>query len=111
MSRDKFDAPQCWYKSMTQGYQDEANKSIADENIKINVPCLFFGGTRDFVCRPELMGPAMEAGLVPDLKTVTVRPTMPSSNFSQSLTSSRLIRDTGPCMRSLKSLGRLSLAG
>lgn len=72
MKRDKFEGPQCWYKAMMYGAQDEANKSIAPENIKINVPALFFGGKRDFVCRPELMGPAIEAGLVPDLKTVLV---------------------------------------
>jgi soluble epoxide hydrolase/lipid-phosphate phosphatase len=72
MKRDGFQAPQNWYVSMMKGEQDVANMAIAKENITVNVPTLFFGGTRDMVCRPELLGPSQEAGLLPHLKTVTV---------------------------------------
>jgi soluble epoxide hydrolase / lipid-phosphate phosphatase len=72
MKRDGFEAPQQWYRSMALGEQDIANKSVPEANIVINVPTLFFGGTRDMVCRPELLGPSVEAGLLPQLKTVTV---------------------------------------
>ena len=56
---------------MTFGAQDE-NSKIAAENIVIKVPLLFFGGTRDMVCRPELMKGPEDAGLLPHSKTVTV---------------------------------------
>lgn len=72
MKKDGFQAPQNWYVSMVKGEQDIANKSVPKENIVINVPTLFFGGTKDMVCRPELLGPSQEAGLLPHLKTVTV---------------------------------------
>lgn len=72
MKRDGFQAPQNWYRSMMHGEQDIANKAVPKENITINIPTLFFGGSRDMVCRPELLGPSVEAGLLPQLKTVIV---------------------------------------
>lgn len=72
MKKDGFQAPQQWYISMVNGEQDVANKAIPKENIMINVPILFFGGTRDMVCRAELIGQPQAAGLLPHLKTVTV---------------------------------------
>jgi soluble epoxide hydrolase/lipid-phosphate phosphatase len=72
MRRDGFEGPQQWYRAMAFGEQDIANKAIPQENIVVKVPTLFFGGTRDMVCRPELLGPSQEAGLLPHLKTVTV---------------------------------------
>ena len=72
MSRDSFHAPQQWYRSMALGEQDIANKSVPAENVIVNVPTLFWGGSRDMVCRPELLGPSVEKGLLPRLKTVVV---------------------------------------
>ena len=71
LKQDSLQAPQQWYRSMVQGEQDIANKSIPEANIVVNVPTLFFGGTRDMVCRPELLGPSVQAGLLPHLKTVS----------------------------------------
>jgi soluble epoxide hydrolase / lipid-phosphate phosphatase len=56
---------------MTFGAQDESSKKAA-ENIVVKVPFLYFGGTRDMVCRPELMKGSEDAGLLPHSKTVTV---------------------------------------
>lgn len=72
MSKDKFDAPQCWYKAMTRGAQYEANKAVPPDNVVIKVPFFFFGGKRDYVCRPELLQPSIDAGLIPDCKQVVV---------------------------------------
>jgi soluble epoxide hydrolase/lipid-phosphate phosphatase len=72
MKKDSFQAPQQWYISMVNGEQNVADKSIPQENVVINVPTLFFGGTRDMVCRPELIGQSQAAGLLPHLKIVTV---------------------------------------
>lgn len=67
-----FDAPLNYYRSMTGGVQDQADKNIAPENIKINVPFLFFCGQRDYVCRPELLQMSLDAGLIPDCQRVVV---------------------------------------
>lgn len=67
-----FDAPLNYYRSLAEGVQDEANKNIAPENIPINVPFLFFGGQRDYVCRPEMMKPILAQGLIPDYTEVVV---------------------------------------
>jgi soluble epoxide hydrolase / lipid-phosphate phosphatase len=73
MERDGFEGPQAWYKAMARGFQYEAEKSIPPELAKVNVPVLFFGGERDFVCRPQFMAGPVGAGLLPDLQTATVR--------------------------------------
>jgi soluble epoxide hydrolase/lipid-phosphate phosphatase len=39
---------------------------------KITVPLLYIGQTGDWVCRSDLMGPAKEKGLVPDLEEKVV---------------------------------------
>ena len=72
MTKDKFDAPQCWYKAMVHNVQHEANQAIPSDLAVIKVPVLFFGGSRDMVCRPELMQPSIDAGLIPDCKMVVV---------------------------------------
>lgn len=70
--RDSFDAPLNYYRSMVNGVQDTANKAIPPENIPIKVPFLFFGGQKDYVCRPELLQMSIDAGLIPDCKSVVV---------------------------------------
>lgn len=72
MGRDGFEAPVCWYKSMVQQYQSNAEKNIKEEAKIVQVPTFFWGGTRDVVCRPDLMGPAIQGGYVPKLTTKTV---------------------------------------
>ncbi|OCT50997.1 putative epoxide hydrolase [Cladophialophora carrionii] len=67
-----FDAPLNYYRAMVSGVQDEANKHIPKENIPINVPFLFFGGQRDYVCRPEMLQLSLDAGLIPDCTKVVI---------------------------------------
>ncbi|KAL5331288.1 hypothetical protein ACEPPN_000818 [Leptodophora sp. 'Broadleaf-Isolate-01'] len=45
----------------------EPNKLVLQENVVVKVPTLFWGGTRDMVCRPEMLQRSMEAGLLPKL--------------------------------------------
>jgi soluble epoxide hydrolase/lipid-phosphate phosphatase len=72
MSRDGFDAPLNYYRSTAFGVQDEANQTIPLENIPVKVPFFFWGGKRDYVCRPELLQPSLDAGLIADLTQVLV---------------------------------------
>jgi soluble epoxide hydrolase / lipid-phosphate phosphatase len=65
-------APLNYYNSMVQNIQGEANKNISKDAVAINVPFLFWGGQRDYVCRPELLGPSEQAGLIPDCTKVVV---------------------------------------
>lgn len=72
MSRGGFDAPLNYYRSMVFGVQDQADEAIPPENIPIKVPFLFFGGKRDYVCRPEMLQMSLDAGLIPDCQSVVV---------------------------------------
>jgi soluble epoxide hydrolase / lipid-phosphate phosphatase len=67
-----FDAPLNYYRAMTTNLQDEAVQPIPKENYVIKVPFLFWGGEKDYVCRPELMQMSIDAGLIKDhtIKTV-----------------------------------------
>ena len=56
---------------MTFGAQD-ASSEKAKENIVVKVPFLFFGGTRDLVCRPKFLKVSQDAGLLPHAKSITV---------------------------------------
>lgn len=69
---DGFDAPLNYYRSVVSGVQDRANAQIPRENYVVKVPHLFFGATRDFVCRPEFHDLSLKAGLLPDCTTVIV---------------------------------------
>lgn len=67
LKENRFEAPVCWYLALTQNHQFESDKKIKDDNIKVNVPMLYIGCDQDAVCRPELIKPPQEAGLLPDL--------------------------------------------
>ena len=64
--------PVCWYTSRTQGVQFESDKKVLDANLKVNVPTLFIGCELDTVCRMELVKPAKDAGMLPDLVIETM---------------------------------------
>lgn len=66
-----FEAPNCWYKSFTTQVQSEADKLIAEDAKTVKVPVLYWGGEQDFVCRPALLQPSVDAGLLPNVKSVT----------------------------------------
>ena len=68
MRRDGFEAPVCWYKSMTTNVQIESEAKLPDDRNVVNVPALYFGGTGDFVCRPEIMAESIQKGLLPHLE-------------------------------------------
>ena len=70
--RDGFDGPLNYYRSAASGVQDAVNKAIPKENVVVTVPFLFFGGKRDMVCRPELLRPSIDAGLLPNVTNVVV---------------------------------------
>lgn len=67
LARDKFDGPVCYYHTLKNNtnLEDEREHLCQDpERKKIKVPMLYIGQTGDWVCRTDLMGDAVEAGLV-----------------------------------------------
>lgn len=66
-----WDAPSCWYKAFRFGIQNEADKLLPEEAKTVNVPTLYWGGEQDFVCRPAALQPSIDAGLLPNVKSVT----------------------------------------
>ncbi|KAH7187378.1 Alpha/Beta hydrolase protein [Fusarium oxysporum] len=68
---DGFDAPSCWYKALVFGVQNEADKLVAEEAKIVKVPVFFWGGAQDFVCRPDAVRPVIDAGFLPNIKSVT----------------------------------------
>ncbi|KAK1961459.1 alpha/beta-hydrolase [Colletotrichum sublineola] len=65
-----FAAPCCMYKAWTAGVQAEAEKKVVEEAKTVNVPVLYWGGSRDFVCRPETLQQSIDDGLLPDVKSI-----------------------------------------
>ena len=68
MSRDGFEGPQCWYKAWVN-LGHEADQKISKDAVVVNVPCLFWGGKDDKVCRPEALEDPKSKGLLPHLTT------------------------------------------
>lgn len=60
------------YKATASNIQSRSDSTIPKENLTIKVPILFLVCSRDAVCLPEMMVPAKENGLVPDLKEVVI---------------------------------------
>ncbi|RSM19618.1 hypothetical protein CDV31_001505 [Fusarium ambrosium] len=69
---DGFDAPSCWYKSVLVPEQFEADYMLVSEDAKVvNAPAFFWGGEQDFVCRAAALQPSIDAGYLPNVKSVT----------------------------------------
>lgn len=66
-----FNAPNCWYKAFTLGVQNEADALVAEDAKTVKVPVLYWGGEQDAVCKPALLQPSVDAGLLPNFKSVT----------------------------------------
>ncbi|KAJ5169078.1 Bifunctional epoxide hydrolase 2 [Penicillium canariense] len=66
-----FAAPSCWYKAFAFSVQNEADRLVPDENKVINVPLLYWGGEGDVVGRPDRLQPVIDAGLLPDVTSIT----------------------------------------
>ncbi|KAF2750662.1 alpha/beta-hydrolase [Sporormia fimetaria CBS 119925] len=72
MKRDGFEGPQCWYKVSERSLQAESDRNLPNERKKVNVPSLYIGCKDDAVCRPEMMVPAKQAGLLPHLEEAEI---------------------------------------
>ncbi|EOA83491.1 uncharacterized protein SETTUDRAFT_164848 [Exserohilum turcica Et28A] len=68
MTRDGFEGPLCWYRAMVTNVQYQSDSTLPAGRELINVPALYFGGSQDPVCRPEMMKQAVDAGLLPHLE-------------------------------------------
>ncbi|KAJ5364629.1 Bifunctional epoxide hydrolase 2 [Penicillium cataractarum] len=66
-----FEAPSCWYRAYAFDVQGEADRQVSDENKVIRVPVLYWGGEGDIVGRPDRLKPPIDAGLLPDVKSIT----------------------------------------
>lgn len=66
-----FVAPNCWYRSFTEGAQNESEEMVAEEDKIAKVPTLYWGGEGDLVCRPAALQPTINAGLLPRVTKVT----------------------------------------
>lgn len=60
------------YKATASNIQWQSDSTIANQNLTIEVPLLFIVCTKDAVCLPEMMNPAKERKLLPDLTEVVV---------------------------------------
>ncbi|CAG7565879.1 unnamed protein product [Fusarium equiseti] len=65
-----FAAMSCWYKAFAANVQSKSDKKISEDAKTVNVPALFWGGEQDFVCRPAALQDSIDAGLLPDVKSV-----------------------------------------
>ncbi len=69
---DGINSPLQMYRSTATNVQFDSDLKISRDKLAIEVPILFIICTGDAVCRRELMIPAQQRGLVPDLKEVVV---------------------------------------
>lgn len=79
LSRGGFEGPVQYYHSLANNTMLEDERALctaedgSDRDLRrIEVPVLYIGQTGDWVCRTDLMGPAKEQGLVPDLEEEVV---------------------------------------
>ena len=77
MTRSGLEGPVCYYHSLKKNTMLEDEKALckAPDNAdkKITVPHLFIGQTGDWVCRTDLTGDAIKAGLVDDVEEKAVQ--------------------------------------
>ncbi|KAH8650463.1 Alpha/Beta hydrolase protein [Ilyonectria robusta] len=66
-----FDVPSGWYKALTFAVQNEADKLVDEEAKTVKLPVFYWGGEQDFVCRPAALQLSVDAGLLPNVKSVT----------------------------------------
>ncbi|KAH8686241.1 epoxide hydrolase [Ilyonectria robusta] len=71
-STDGFGSTLQMYKATASNIQTISDSAIPKESLAIEVPILFFICTKDAVCVPEMMSPAKDQGLVPNLKEVVL---------------------------------------
>ncbi|KAL5324729.1 hypothetical protein ACEPPN_009277 [Leptodophora sp. 'Broadleaf-Isolate-01'] len=69
---DGFASALQMYKATALNIQSKSDLTIPRKRLVIKVPTLFIICTKDTVCLPQMMVPAKENGLVPDLKEVVI---------------------------------------
>lgn len=70
--KDGFAPALQMYKSTASNIQSKSDSIIPKESLVIEVPTLYIICTEDAVCLREMMNPAKEGGLLPDLKEVVI---------------------------------------
>ncbi|KAI1412960.1 alpha/beta-hydrolase [Hypoxylon sp. FL1857] len=70
--RDGFEGPLCYYKAQNSAVQYESDKTLGPDSLVVQVPLFFIACTGDPIGEIDLMGPAKEKGLVPDLEEVSI---------------------------------------
>ena len=72
---DGFDSALQMYRSTASNVQCKSDRTIPKDKLVIEAPILFIICAGDPVCRREMMIPAKQQGLVPDLKEVVIKST------------------------------------
>ncbi|KAI1144629.1 alpha/beta-hydrolase [Hypoxylon sp. FL0543] len=70
--RDGFEGPLCYYKASNSNVQYDADKALGHDRLVVQVPVLFINCKHDILSEMDLMVPAKEKGLLPDLEVVTI---------------------------------------
>ena len=70
IKRDGIKAPLCWYRSMVDQVQYEAEKDLPPERFAVNVPYLFVAASKDVLSSVQAIERPKAMGLLPKL-TVT----------------------------------------
>ncbi|GKT41253.1 bifunctional epoxide hydrolase 2 [Colletotrichum spaethianum] len=66
-----FAAPRCVYTATSTAAQTESDRKLTEEAKTVKVSVLYWGGTRDYVCRPELWQQSIASGIPPNVKSLT----------------------------------------
>lgn len=59
--------PLNWYKAHHANYNWDAEKNMPAEHLRVDIPVLFIGCTKDAVCLTQAIYVPQHAGLLPDL--------------------------------------------
>lgn len=70
LDRDGMEAPLCWYRSMVEQVQYEAEKDVPKERFVVDVPYLFVGAKRDVLSPMEALEGPKAQGLLPKVTAV-----------------------------------------
>jgi pimeloyl-ACP methyl ester carboxylesterase len=65
--RSGMHGPLNWYKAHHANYNWDDEKEIPTEHLRVDIPVLFIGCTRDPVCLTQAIYIPQQAGLLPDL--------------------------------------------
>ncbi|KAH7329392.1 Alpha/Beta hydrolase protein [Stachybotrys elegans] len=69
VGKDGVASTLCHYTALTTGVQTRSD-SLLDQK-PVDVPVLFWGGERDYICKPALVQSVIATGCLPNIKVVT----------------------------------------